>query len=459
MNKAKHYSVPSTIYGDSTQAAMDGLELWQQITPLTEPLRWLIEVAVKHCEPSGITPGNAKVEYLIALANAIYMWDLSWEHVVQGVIPHELCIDQNFDVTSRPTDRGVKIQDTYRNALKPHLTARNRDWADSIQRSQEHLSIDRLMELPSLRTLNLPLEKERGYSMVEWLQFTAGLVDSFGPTEYCRLTKVIRLSGLLSKKWNVKRERLEILLQDHALSKAAVANVEMHKLRPVQHARRDTRLLRRPVVVLGSPDKRLCIYGVETLEAYGRVLLERMISGRLGIPMENAGPLKRAVGSIQSDLGDEFRNRIADRCSDEGFEVLKEKKKVARERLPQGRNFGPIDVFVVDRRFRRFVLVETKDVADEGTVPRLIKNELKEFLRAINKLESQINWFRDRVETLKTEFGISGDEDYAVEGVIVISSPRLWMYAQTEPLPVVDEKAFFRLLTTAHRFQTCPVPS
>ena len=399
------------------------------------------------------------MDRLIALANAIYMWDFSWEHIAHGVIPHELSIDQNFTMTLRPTDRAVKIQDAYRTALKPHLAENNKEWAYSIRRPQENITIRQLMELPSLRSLNCPLKEERGYSLTDWLQFTAGLIESFGPTKYCRLTKVTRLSRFLSKKWRIRPNRLENLLKDHTLSKQAMAGVEMRKLCPVEYARRDSRLLRRPVVVLGPSNKRLCIYGIETLDAYGRALLDRLISGRVGLPMKNTGPLKRAVGGIQTKLGDTFRDRIADRCSDKGFEHVKEKARLAREVIPQGTGFGPVDVFIVDRRFRRFVLVETKDVADEGTVPRLIKNELKEFLRAINKLESQINWFRDRVETLKTEFGISGDEDYAVEGVIVISSPRLWMYAQTEPLPVVDEKAFFRLLTTAHRFQTCPVPS
>ena len=138
--------------------------------------------------------------------------------------------------------------------------------------------------------------------------------------------------------------------------------------------------------------------------------------------------------------------------------MVKEKKRIEREQIPQGRKFGPIDVFVVDRKFRRFVLVETKGVADEGTVPKLIKIELKDFQRAIGKLERQIAWFKDRVESLKAELGLSPDEDYAVEGVIVISSPRLWMYAQPEPLPVVDEYEFFRILNKGGRFETEPVP-
>ena len=458
VNKSKYYSVPSIMYGDATHAATNELELWQQVTPLTESLRWLIEVAVKHSKSPGITPGNAKVDHLFALAIAIYMWDFGWEHVAQGILPNELCIDQDYDMTFGPTDRGIKIQDTYRNALKPHLEENKQEWVNSVQRPNPDLTIGQLMELPSLQILDLPLEQERGYSMTDWFRFSAGLIDSFDITEYCQFKKVTRLSRFTSRKWGIRPERLENLLVDFGLSRQVVENLKMCNLRPVEHARRDSRLLRRPVVLLGSQDKRLCIYGIETVEAYGRKLLERLISGRASIPMQNRGAIKRAVGRIQSNLGDEFRNCIADRCSDEGFEMVKEKKRIEREQIPQGRKFGPIDVFVVDRKFRRFVLVETKDVADEGTVPKLIKIELKDFQRAIGKLERQIAWFKDRVESLKAELGLSPDEDYAVEGVIVISSPRLWMYAQPEPLPVVDEYEFFRILNKGGRFETEPVP-
>ena len=458
MNKSKYYSVPTIMYGDARSTSTNELELWQQVTPLTESLRWLIEVAVKHCKSPGITPGNAKVDHLIALATSVYMWDLSWEHIIQGVVPHELTIDRDFDMTFEPTIRGVNVQRTYKNALKPYLADRNREWVDSNQRPQERLTISRLLELPSLKTINIPLREERGYSMADWLRFVAGLTDSFASTKNCRLTKETRLFSFMSNAWKIRPNRLRNLLRDHALYAELVTNVEMQKLRPVEHATRESRLLRRPVILAGPTNKPLCIYGIETLEAYGRVLLERMIYGRLGIRMENGGPLEAAVGSIQSTLGHTYRDRVTDICMTKGYEIVKEKEKTKYEVMPQNGGFGPVDVFVVDRKFNRFVLVETKDIPDERTVPKLIKRELEGFSVPIEKLEKQIDWFSARIEDLKTEFEISGDANYAVVGVIVISSPRIWMYAHSEPLPVLHEKQFVKRLDTGGRFQTDPVP-
>ena len=456
--KAKHHSIPDTLYGDASRAAMDSYRSWQQVTQLTEPMRWLIEICVKYGQPHGVRPGDSKLDYFIVLANMIYMWDVDWEHLLRGVIPYEVHIDEGFDVSARPTDRGNTIQDIYQNKLKPYVAEKHEEWVDDTQRPRKSPTLDQMMAIPEINILDAPLEEERGYSMNDWTRFALGLTDSFGPSKYCRLIKQARLSRFLSNKWDIKPDRVERLLIDHGLSRQLLDDLEMYTLRPMEYARRDSRLLRRPVVVVGSPDKRLCIYGIETLDAYGKMFLERLMSGRVGLPMEDSGPLKSAIGRIQNNLGDAFRDRLADRCNETGYECTKEKNRVAHKPIPQGRDFGPVDVFVIDRKYRRFVLVETKDVADEGLVPKIMKNEHKEFLRNISKLRRQINWFRDRVEALKTEFVLPRDVDYTVEGVIVISSPRLWMYAQTEPLPVVDEYEFFRILDKGGRFQTDPVP-
>ena len=66
-------------------------------------------------------------------------------------------------------------------------------------------------------------------------------------------------------------------------------------------------------------------------------------------------------------------------------------------------------------------------------------------------------WFEDRLDALKAEYDISPSDDYAVEGVIVVSRPRIWMYSHAERLPVVDERNFFRTLKAGERFQTAPV--
>ena len=129
-----------------------------------------------------------------------------------------------------------------------------------------------------------------------------------------------------------------------------------------------------------------------------------------------------------------------------GFESIKEKGHVGTERIPPGTGFGPVDVFVVDRQFHRFVLVEVKDLDDPGVVPYKIKAELDSFRNSVDKLQKQTDWFTARIGALKTEFGLSPADEYTVEGMIVVNRPRLWMYATEERLPVTTDEDFYEML-------------
>ena len=54
---------------------------------------------------------------------------------------------------------------------------------------------------------------------------------------------------------------------------------------------------------------------------------------------------------------------------------------------------------------------------------------MRQFRKAVDRVNLQVDWFRERVEALKSDFGIGTGEDYLVEGVMVINYPRLWMYS------------------------------
>ena len=461
--KAKHQTVPDIFRGNPARASRQVDELWKRLAPHTESIRWLIEIAVKHCDTPGIEPGNAKIEYLIALAHAIFEWDGAWEYIARGVVPHAVVVHEDFSLSPEPTRRTHRALTSYQRALEYYTVREDRRWADSTMvptNGAGEVDIESVANLPEYKRLSQPLETERGYSMADWLRFSWGLLGSFEATEYCKLTKVSRLPRFLTGEWHVPKDRLMNLLVDHGLSRETVADVHMDNLRPAEYARRDSRLLRRPFVVLDYFGKPICIYGVELVEIYARTLPARLMTGRVGIPMQKRGPLTTAIRGIQSGLGKVFEKQLRERCMARGYQAEQgEKKSIGGEKLPQGRGFGPVDVFIVDRVHTRFVLAEAKDVGDDGTVAKKIRNEFIKFLGHIDKLNKQVAWFEERSDDLKAEYGISRNEDYSVEGVIVLNWPRIWMYTHTEPLPIVDERNFYRILESGERFQTVPVPT
>ena len=327
-----------------------------------------------------------------------------------------------------------------------------------FQAEKKSLTIQEMTDALDMKNLDEPLLRARGYTMGDWLQLSLGLIDHFEADEYFKVCSQSRLASFLSGKWELDPQRLDCLLEDYGLSKQTLRGLDIRQLMPVENARRDSRLLRRPIVVLERQSQTYCLHGLESVTTGFRMILGRIESGRIDF-LHTAGDrsLREAVGAFQKRVGQPLEDFIADKCTELGYANKKEKSHINGLNIPQGSGFGPVDVFVVDRQSGRFVLVEAKNVADEGFVPKVIKEEFREFDDYITKLKSQVAWFAEHMACLKSEFGISPAEEYSVEGVIVVNRPRLWMFTGAEPLPVVDGLRFLELLQKGDKFLTSPI--
>ena len=242
---------------------------------------------------------------------------------------------------------------------------------ERFQAQKEKLTSQRPSEkiVDTLKSMGLDeaLLKERGYSLSDWGRFSLGVLDSFSSDEYRKVVKLTTLESHLSSNWNLDRERIPSLLRDHGLSRETVRDIDIRLLRPVEFGRRDSRLLRRPVVLLKRGDSARCLYGVETINRGQLLVLKRLESGRIDLVRQSSSrKLRRAVGRLQQELGRVFEQDIADECKARGYAYKLEVDRVKGKQIPQGSRFGPVDVFVVDRIHKRFVLVEAKNVGDEG---------------------------------------------------------------------------------------------
>ena len=444
--------------GYSHDSSINNQMLWEGLSNFTESIRWLIEIAVKYCATNGTRVEESKFDLLVELARTVYEWDMAWELVAHNVIPHELIIGHDFGATAQLTPKGIRAMNAYRSALMPGMAEAEQERFQMFQTSPNQLSIQELIDRIDLKELDEPLTRERGYSMSDWIKFSLGLIDSFSFKEYLRAPLKADLVADLSSKWELDPMSVDCLLRDYGLSFNLMNDIHIRQVLPVENARRDSRLIRRPVVSLESEGSERCLYGVETISIGLQMVLARIESGRIDfIHQDPKGLLRQVVGALQEQLGLPFEQEIADRCHELGFENKVRKENIKGQRPPQGEGFGPVDVFVVDRDLRRFILVEAKNVADEGLVPKIIMNEQEEFSEYIDKLQSQTSWFADHVADLMSEYGIAPEEHYSVEGVIVVSRPRPWMFSSDEPLPIFDFHGFFDLLRRGSKFVLLPV--
>ena len=435
---------------------------WERLSTYTESIRWLIEITLKYCDMQGPRAGVAKFDRLVELARATYEWDLAWEHVYRNVLPHELTIGLDFSVTSELTRWTSRVREQYQRALIPAMEYGGKEEFEQFQTPQEKLTSQQSSEKieDTLKSMGLDesLLAERGYTLSDWGKFSLGVLQLMNGDEYCKVAKLTTLESHLSSNWNLDRERIPLLLRDYGLSKETVQDVSIKRLRPVEYGRRDTRLFRRPVVILKRGDSVRCLYGVETIYRGNSLILERLQSGRIDLVRQSSSKnLRRAVGRLQQEIGRVFEQNIADECKARGYEFRLEVDGVNGRRIPQDSGFGPVDVFVVDRIHRRFVLVEAKNVGDEGTVPREMQKERNDFSKFIEKLGLQVEWFAQRLADLKLEHEIPNTEAYSVEGVILVTSPRIWMFTYNQPAPILDFFSFFRCLERGNKLGISPV--
>ena len=463
INRSRYRAIPDFLEVGSTAASEAIQDMWMNFSPFTISIRWLIEICVKCCQPYGTEASESKLDFLIELARTILEWDTLWESIYSGVLQHEVAVHPDFNLTYSPTWQAEASINAYKQSVVRWKVDEDRNWTNDVFQATKPIAglpveetLRRIATGPEWGPLSKAMEAELGYSAIDWMRYSIGLLDFFGYTEYIKVVPKDELCEFMSRKWRLAPKRFEILLTDHALSKRILSDYSLDYLRPSQYARRDTRLVRRPVVLLeGFGSSPICLYGIETLETSKQLFLRRFPIGRCQIPrMSTDGPVKKAIGRIQTKLGNMFRDEIYDQCKRAKYRVAKEKRRAKSELIPGGAGFGPVDVFIVDRRFRRFVLLEAKDTAQPGAEPTENRDDMLEFQEYTNKLEKQSAWFRSRLGSLKSEFGIAPEEDYTVEGVIVVNYPRLWMFTCKERMPVVADKDFYRMLQRGDRFQT-----
>ena len=440
------------------ESSIPSLKLWEQLSPYTESVRWLVEVTLKFCETTGERVTARKFNRLVELARAALEWDMMWEHIHRNVIPHAINIDSDFTVTVQPTPRAVRILKSYRTALAPNTAEQEQEEFEKFQSPVVGTSPHQTIEMLESLGLDPALTLGQGYSMSDWAKFLFGLIDSFAADEFRRVIKLASLGSFLSQKWNLASDRLPYLLRDFGLSRESVCTIDIDNLRPAEHGRRDSRLMRRPVVVLNRGGTTQCLYGVETTSKASLMTLRRLESGRIDLIRRSENKeLRRAVSKLQVELGKVFERNIAEECKSIGYQCQPEKDRTKGVRIPQGENFGPVDVFVVDRAHKRFVLVEAKNVMDEGMIPKEMAKEKRRFAGYISKLNSQVDWFTQHLNELQAEYDVSADEMYSVEGVVVVNNPRVWMFTYDEPAPILDYISFLRRLAQGSRFAINPV--
>ena len=472
--KEKYQTAAKQISTGQTQGLEKRFDIWRAITPTTEGIKFLLEMAIKCCGDQGLTSGASGLDFLIGLSSRIVMLDEHLETIHYQIVPYEIIIAPDFSVHGRIKSEASVAIDEFEKHEKTHMAQADRDFVDQQNKSfldkimGQEVKMDDFRNFPELVTLDQAMTQELGYGIFDYLNYIKGCMVLFREKEHRKIISVPQLTKHLKRVVGLNREKVESLLRDHTLSRATVEALTREDMMPFESYKRDSRLLRRPLLEISHRGTRFAIIGIETFLIGPQVFYDSLQYGTLQMPsMQREGPVRSAMGVLSAKIGDPFRDNIASKCIEMGFKATTEWPIPKKDQTNQP--VGPIDILVIDQKKRRFILVEAKNLQSQGIIPKEMKGQRDRFWGTKEKDDQAfIQLLRDKEQAftsnkewhlheLKHKLKMDGLEDYTVEGVIVVFHPLLWPLFASEPSPILDDLEFYERLQFGQHFLTTPI--
>jgi hypothetical protein len=431
-------------------------------------------MAIKCCGDQGLTNVASSLDFLIGLSNGITMLDQHLETIHYRILPYAIVITPDFSIHAGIKKEASAAINEFEKRKKAHMAQADRDFLDEQNKlfldriTRQEIKADDFLDFPEVVTLNQAMTEELGYSMFDYLNFAKGCTSLFREKEHLKIMAVPYFTRLLRQAVGLTREKVESLLRDHALSQTTVAALTRKDMMPVERYRRDSRLLRRPLLEVIYKGTRHAMMGIETFSIGTKVFYDALEHGTLQMPsMQPEGRVRSAMGVLAAKIGAPFRDSIASKCNEMGFKATTEWPVTRKDQTSQP--YGRIDVLVIDQRKSRFILVEAKNLQSEGIIPKEMKGQRDRFLGTKEKdNQAFVQVLRDKehaftsnkewqLHELKHRLKMGGLEDYTVEGVIVVFYPMLWPLLEAYPLPILDDLEFYDRLKSGQSLLTTPI--
>lgn len=243
-----------------------------------------------------------------------------------------------------------------------------------------------------LAALNAAAVAEFGFSISEQLDFAAA-ASSLGREVNPGVAKLPRAEFLLRMvtAMNQPQERISKLLEMLSLGPRANflnpgAPYRSEDVYPWRY-NRQLSYFRQPFLIRDNDANDQTsvevIWGIRHLEGFAKNIVELCTQGRL---KANSQEMVRLIGTFNHERGKRFNKKIADIFRlNQDLVVREAVKKIGSLRLlDEEGDLGDIDVLVADRKKKRLLIVECKDLANART-PHEMFSELINLFRGTEK--------------------------------------------------------------------------
>ena len=430
---------------------------------LIHAVRSLIELAIRSCGSSGVFVDEDHYDYLLSLGYQAIGWDAIWDQLSSPVFPQAIQIEEDYRLRPIPNLQASKAVEDY----ERYLSARAR--LNEIH--QDHPSIvpvtdfgresaERMLANSDIAGIDSCLVEQIGYSLADYITFVGSLAQISIDTDLdiCVLARD-RFIADCHELRGVSISSSQELIRDFALSVESVRHVPVGALFSVGRRNRDSRFVRRPVAALNHEGTSMLMFGRASLLDTHEFLMKQVMFGRMPVQRwSDNEEVTAAFGEVQGAVGGPLKKAVAEACEKilGPDRVYLEKGAISSVKSPS--DLGPIDIFLIDDDRKRFILVEIKNSAAAGGDPLSMKDEYLEFANDfLPTLRRKTDWFQSKLRELKREYSIPDQDEYSVQGVIVVNQQRLWVLTQEDRLPILDDDEFLEKLGKGDALLSDPV--
>jgi hypothetical protein len=409
--------------------------------------RFIIEYVTAR-PPKGLRPISLSVyDRLQALAWHITNFGFESDLIHFGLADHRMEI-----LPSRRLGADRRTYERARSAWAPKVMR------GDIRRSGEFFNV-LWQDIPAadasddaeMEDLNAAAVAEFGFSLTEQLDFIVAAIrigQAIDPAasqlprdEF--VTRMAREMNWGEDKASRALEMLSLYPRDNFLNPGAPYRGE--DVYPWRY-NRALSYLRRPFLIrYGGSDQNAAVevlWGIRNLNSFWKNITALCREGRLKARSQE---MVRLMGEFNRRRGDKFNDEVADVFAQDPRLIVRSRvKKVAHLRLRGDKgDLGDIDVLVVDKRRKRLLPMECKDLALART-PYEMSSEIVNLFRGsqgkksiIELHQQRVQWVREHLLEVLEWLGVGTPKGWKIEPLIVVDRELFTPYLQESPIPIV----------------------
>ncbi|QEC78614.1 hypothetical protein [Mucilaginibacter ginsenosidivorax] len=392
-----------------------------EIEEATLALRCLIEIVVA-IPPSGNKMVNNKdYDRMLALTKEIIVW---------GTISDELNFGVNeLDLGVLPSGRVGSGKKFLNESIRPYNVAKKNEAIDERVSKEEMQAVGTspVKEKRDNSTREHAFEAEFGFNWSTYLDMLMTLVDQgFETPDGVVVRSRASIIRLIQERYPLKEELIDSFLQQFSLSTRGTWETlpDGYRITDIYPWRytRSLSLMRKPIMEIVIGGQNLFYWGMRQALLSYQYLDDIISDGRYNA---RSAAMKSYISTLLHEKGKRFTRAVfawlTEVTAADHYIIDREVKIDERGKLQADKNYGDIDILIIDLNLKKIISVECKHVTP-ARITSEFASELKKFESEwIGKHLKRHKWLVANLAEIVSVYKLINIADYQIKSIFLTS--------------------------------------